>query len=285
MLIAIVALVSTLGAFQDAPPATDPVVAAPSAKTSEKLLAYLKQAESRLYDPQAAGLRSLEFDLPVEMPGYGKLGSVHVTWTAGGQVTMDVTQAEGLELPADIPANVVEMLGQQSATEVINAMLNRPISMLLDSGVATLVGAEGGLVRVDFDAPEGRQAGVQRQSYFFDEDGLLRRSVTVTEMPNMMGGTMTVTANQEFAWKPATADSPLLIPDTQSVEADLGLTVQRVTVSFSYSTIDGVVVASGIERDSGGTQRQALAVSNLIVNGKTAATAAAPPANPPPDDS
>jgi hypothetical protein len=289
MFTALIALATTFGAFQDAPAATEPMAAAPApvAQTSEKVVSYLKDAESQLYDPQAAGLKSLEFDLPVEVPMIGNLGSVHVTWAVGGQVTMDVTKAEGVALPPNIPPEAIDQMAQQSAAEVVNTMLNRPISMLLEGGVATLAGAEDGLVKVDFDAPEAREAGVQQQSYYFDDDSVLRRSLTVAEAPGMMGGTMTVTAKQDFHWKTAGADNSLLVPDTQVIEADLGIMVQKVKIAFSYATIDGVLVTSGIEKVielpemMGGTQRQMLTVGNLIVNGKTAVPHAVAPEGAP----
>jgi hypothetical protein len=268
MLITLIALASTLGAIQDAPAASAPVaVPAPAAQTSDSVTTYLKDAESQLYDPQAAGLRSLEFDLPVEMPGVGLLGQVHVTWVGGGQTTMTVTPAE--PLPANVPAEYVEPMAQQAGTEVINTMLNRPISMLLQNGVATAAGVEDGLVKFDFDAPDARAAGVEKQSYLFDDDGILRRSVTLAKMSGM-----SVTATQHYNWKPVSADSPLLLAESQSVEADMGIMVQKIKIDFAYTTIDGVIVASQIQQTSempmGGTQRQVLAVTNLVVNGKTA---------------
>ena len=292
MLTTLLALASTLGTFQDAPTAPTPAaVSAPPSQTDEKVMAYLKDAESQLYDPQAAGLRSLEFDLPLEVPMLGNLGSVHVTWAAGGQTTMDVTEDPSVQLPQNIPPGAIEQMAQQSAAEVINTMLNRPITMLLDGGVATLAGAEDGLVKVDFDSPGARDAGVTAQSYYFDDDSVLRRSVTVAESPGMMGGTMTVTANQTFNWKTASADSSLLIPDTQSVEADLGVMVQKIKIAFSYATIDDLVIVSGIEKviempeKMGGTQRQMLNVGNLLVNGKKApAPAPAPAVSTPPGE-
>jgi hypothetical protein len=273
MLTTLITLTMTLGAFQDAPAVTEPTVAAPVpvAQTSEKVASYLKEAESQLYDPQAAGLKSLEFDLPVEVPQLGRIGQVHVTWIAGGQATIDATMSEDTQVPG-MPPGAVEQMAQATGAEYLNAMLNRPISMLLDNGVATLVGAEDGLVRVDFDAPEARDAGIAGQSYLFDEDGVLRRSVTKM---TMMGAK--ITAKQDYRWKPA-GESTLLLPDSQSIAADMGFIVQKVDVSFTYQMIDGIVLPASIVKTTdipaaagGGTQRQVQAVENLIVNGKSAA--------------
>lgn len=273
MLTALVVFASTLAAFQDAPPAAAPTVAAPAptAQTSDQVVAYLKEAEAQLYDPQAAGLRSLEFDLPVDAPMQGPLGVVHVTWVAGGQASLDVKMAEGVSLEG-FPPGYAEQMAQQNAAEFLNTMLNRPISMLLDGGVATIVGSEAGLVMVDLDAPEARAAGIEQQSYYFDDNNLLRRSVTVAKM---MG--TKVTAKQDFGWRPATEDSPLLVSDSQSIEADMGFMVQKIDVAFTYSVIDGIVLTSSIEKITeipamagGGTQRQLLTAANMVVNGKPA---------------
>jgi len=280
MLTALIVLASAIGAFQEAPTAHEPAVTAPVpvVQTSDKVAAYLNDAEAQLYDPQAAGLRTLEFDLPVDVPTIGNVGQVHVTWTAGGQASLDATMAEGMQLPG-MPAGAAEQMAQQSGAEFLNNMLNRPVSMLLESGVATLIGAEDGLVRVDFDALEAREAGIERQSYYFDEDSVLRRSVT--EM-KMMGAS--ITAKQDFRWKVVGENSALLVPDTQSIAADMGFMVQKVEVAFTYQVIDGIMLPTSIEKVSeippmagGGTQRQVMAVTNLIVNGKSVSAPASTP--------
>jgi hypothetical protein len=58
-------------ATQDAAPAAPAV----PAETPASVRTYLTEAQSHLYDPQAAGLKSLAFDVDIEMPQIGTSAS------------------------------------------------------------------------------------------------------------------------------------------------------------------------------------------------------------------
>ena len=76
------------------------------------------------------------------------------------------------------------MVGAQcevQADQLLGTMLNRPIASLLDAGVLTMAGVQDGLVAVKHDNPAAAQRGVKSQLYFFDEDGLLKKSTAEIE--------------------------------------------------------------------------------------------------------
>jgi len=265
-------------AAQDAaaPAAAESAQAAVPTETPDNVRTFLNEAQSRLYDPQAAGLKSLAFDVDVDVPKLGRLGTVHVTWEAGQDAQTHFTAADNPSLPPGMPPGMLEAQSNATAQQLLGGMLNRTIGSLLDEGVATMAGVQDGLVAVSHYHPAAAAQGVKSQLYFFDDDSRLMKSTTVIEQQGM-----TVNITQSYAWKPAAEGSELLVADSQSVEADFGMMKQSSHAAFTYMKVGTIVLPIRIETSSKGPMsgEQVMAAKNLVVNGEVAAVPA-PPATP-----
>jgi hypothetical protein len=288
MLTSLLALVALLP-LQDAPAAQEPAAppaapaeAAAPTETPAGVREFLVDAEGNLYDPQAAGLSSVEFDLPVDIPQLGVIGDAHVTWNSTGGANVAVVRREDVTLPPNLPVEQLDFYGQQMGMQLLGAMLNKPITPMLESSVAHMDGVEDGLVKVRFRNAAAEEQGLKEQALFFDEDGLLQRMRTVAEVEGPFGA-MTVTQNQSFGWKPAVEGSDLVVASTQSSNADFGMGSTSSETTFTYSTVETIVLATSLSvTQTVPAGSMTLSATNLVVNGKAAAPAApaapAPPA-------
>ncbi len=254
-------------------PETAPAAAADSAApavTSEKVRSFLLEAEAQLYDPKTSGLTSLGFDLPIDFPQLGNLGTAHVTWNTDGAMDIKVDRAAdaGSRMPPGLPAEAIDQAGRQAAQQLLQTMLNHPISPMLEAFVATMDGVEDGLVKVSFSSPEAAAQGFQ-QAFYFDDENRLQK---VTMAGKQMG--MSVTQTQRFTWKPSGVGDSLVL-ESEASEADLGLMKQKSVVTFTRRTVGEIILTTGIittvegPPPMGGTQ--ALAAKNLVVNGQPVA--------------
>ena len=257
------------------PPAAEaaaPAVPAAPTETSESVRAYLVEAESHLYDPQAAGLSSLEFDMPIELPApVGAVGSAHVTWTSESGADISLTQNEG-GAPG-VPPAMVDGYGRQMSMQLLGYMLNKPITSMLEGGVAAMDGVEDGLVKVRFHIPMALEQGVQEQALYFDDAGMLQRMRTIAQVEGPMGQ-MKVEQSQSFAWKPASEGSELMVADQQTTVADMGIMKVTASTSFGYTTVSDIVLTTSASTTSDvpmqGKVTQVIAATNLRVNGQPA---------------
>jgi hypothetical protein len=267
-------------ATQDAAPAPAPASAPDAApavpdQTPESVRSFLNEAQAGLYDPQAAGLMSLAFDMDADVPGLGVVGAVHVTWAAGQDAQTAFTATEGLALPAQVPVQVLEAQAKSSAQQFLGSMLNRSIGSLLDVGVATMGGLQEGLVAVSHHNPTAAAQGVKSQTFYFDGESQLKKSAVVVEQETPMGA-MTINMLQTFVWKPAEG-SDLLVRESETLEMDLGvLGTQTGNVTYTYQQVAGIVLPLQISTlmklppMMGGEQKQVVAAKNLVVNGSPA---------------
>lgn len=262
-------------AAQDAAP-TD--VAAPT-ETSAKVREFLTSAQSHLYDPQAAGLKSLAFDVDIAMPApLGQLGTVHVTWNSGQDAETAFTATPGKTLPAGVSEGMIEGQSKAQAQQLLGGMLNRSIASLLDQGVAAMVGVQEELVAVRYDHPMAAAQGVKSQMFFFDDEGQLKKSTTEMEQQGM-----TIKMVQTYNWKPAAEGTDLLVADSQAVEMDFGIMKQSSSAAFTYAQVGTIVLPVMIATSSKGPMggEQVLAARNLVVNGEPVPDVAAPPSADP----
>jgi hypothetical protein len=265
-------------AQEAAPPA---VAAETPTETPQSVRDFLTEAQSHLYDPQAAGLKSLAFDLDADlsMLELGVVGVVHVSWAAGQEAQAAFTPVEGLSLPPPLSTEMVGAQCEVQAEQLLASMLNRPIASLLDAGVLTMAGVQDGLVAVKHDNPAAAQKGVKSQLYLFDEDGLLKKTTAEIEQQGPMGK-MSVKMVQTFTWKPAEG-SELLVADTQTMQMDLGmLGTQSGDVRYEYLQLAGVIVpvrmasTTKLPAMAGGKElKQVAEARNLVVNGEAAPAA------------
>ncbi len=257
-------LLAALVPLQDAPATQDP--AAPATETSPSVRAFLVEAESHLYDPQAAGLSSLEFDVPINHPQAGMLGTAHVSWSSAGQPSVTTSAIAGAP---PLPKEQLDMFGMQFGYQTLGAMLNKPITPLLEGAVATMNGVEEGLVKVSIAHPQAEAAGVKEQSLMFDEDGLLKVMRRVSEVQGPLG-MMTISEKQIFSWKAVAADNVLVVPASQKTESTMG----SGETTFGYSTIAGIVLpttlATVAQVPGMGEVNQSISAINLVVNGQVA---------------
>jgi hypothetical protein len=263
---------ATRPATQEAAPA-DAQPAMPT-ETPENVRSFLSEAQSHLYDPQAAGLKSLAFDMDIDLPQpMGHVGAVHVTWAAGQPAQTVFTAAEGLNLPPQVPQEMIEAQSNATAQQLLGGMLNRTIASLLDEGVATMAGVQEGLVAVSHYLPAAAAQGVTSQIYLFDEDGKLQKSTTVVKQQGM-----TINVVQNYSWKPAGEGTALLVAEAQSVEADFGIMKQSSNASFTYTQVGAIVLPTRIATSSKGPMSgdQIMAARNLVVNGEATPVSPAP---------
>lgn len=262
----------TAPAIQEAAPAA--TAPEPPTETPENVRAFLAEAQSQLYDPQAAGLKSLAFDVDVDFPGLGRVGAVHVTWAAGQEAQTVFTVAENSALPPGLPTGMLEAQSNNLVQQLLGGMLNRPIASLLDAGVATMAGVQEGLVAVSHVHPAFAAQGVTSQIYLFDDDGRLQKSMTEGEQQGM-----TVNLVQGYSWKSAAEGTQLLVADEQSGEAKIGPMKQSSTATFGYTQVGAIVLLIRISTSNTGPMsgEQVLAATNLVVNGEAIPVPAAPP--------
>ena len=255
-------------AAQEAAPAA--ATQATPSETPENVRAYLKEAQALLYDPQAAGLTSLAFDVDVDLPKLGRLGTVHVTWAAGEEAKTSFTAQENPALPVGMPAGMIEAQANATAQQLLGGMLNRTIGSLLDEGVATMAGVQEDLVAVNHHHPAAAAQGVKSQLYLFDDEGRLMKSKTEMQQQGM-----TMNIVQSFSWKPAAEGTDLLVADSQSVEAKFGPMTQSSKAAFTYIQVGAIVLPIRISTSSSGPMsgEQVIAASNLVVNGTPAPVA------------
>jgi hypothetical protein len=274
---------------QDAPAAPATQAAAPTesaaapTETPAKVREFLTDAQSHLYDPQAAGLKSLAFDVDVDHPMLGDLGTVHATWESGKEAEMVFTAKPDVSLPPGVSPMQIELQSKAQAQQLLGGMLNRTIASLLDEGVASMAGVQDELVGVKYDHPMMASQGVKSQMFFFDDEGQLKKSTTEIEQQGM-----TIKMVQNYKWKPAAEGTELLVADTQAVEMDFGMMKQSSSAVFTYSQAGAIVLPVKIATSSKGPMggEQVLMARNLVVNGQTvpdmAAPASADPAAPRP---
>ncbi|HEX5010618.1 MAG TPA: hypothetical protein VFY71_09465 [Planctomycetota bacterium] len=255
-----------------APPAEAPAAAAVPAETPDSVRKFLQDAEAHLYDPQAAGLSSLEFDVPIAMPDpIGTIGTAHVTWAAGGEANVDVTRPADMTLPMGLQPAQVDGQGRQMAMQLLGSMLNKPITPILEGAVAMMDGVEDGLVKVAIRNAAAEAQGVESMSLYFDDAGLLQRVKTVANLESAMGK-VKVQQSQAFAWKPAIEGSDLVVADVQKTIADMGMMKISTETSFGYTTVSGIILATTASTTSEvpmkGKMTQTIAATNLKVNGQ-----------------
>jgi hypothetical protein len=285
-------LLTTLLPMQDTPAGKDPAVppatppaaapgdkaAAPApaipAETPEAVKKFLKDAEAHFYDPQAAGLSAMEFDVPVEMPQVGVIGNEHVSWTAGGTETITLDRTGGKDLPPGLPVEMIENYGKQIGMQMLGTMLNKLITPMLEDSVATMDGVEDGLVKVSFHNAQATAAGLQEQSLFFDDSGVLQRMRTVRDQESGMGK-VTIKQVQNFTWKPVKDGSTLLICPSQKGKAEMGMMGIDIDMQISFETVGEIVLATQISTTQNvpmrGPINQVLKATNLKVNGQAPA--------------
>ena len=256
----------------DPPAATSPDTATPETaaaptETSDSVRKFLTEAEAHFYDPQSSGLSSVEFDMALDHPQYGPLGTAHVTWSTDAGQNVVVSPKEG----AQLPGQVVTGLGQQMATQLLGAMLNKPITPMLEGGVASMGGVEDGLVKVSFHNDAAMAQGLKEQTLLFDEDGMLQRMRIVQEMQ----GTK-VNILQTFQWRPVAEGKDVYIAAGQhsdtTAETPMGPMKIATETSFAYATIGEIVIPTSIalsqDVPTKGRVTQTLAATNLKVNGQ-----------------
>lgn len=254
-------------AVQDAPPAAETPT-----ETTAAVRSFLTEAEANLYDPIAAGLSSLEFDVAIDLPQVGVIGTSHVTWSGDGGVNVSVARNEAATLPPGFSPEMAEMTGRQMATQLLGAMLNKPITPMLDDAIAVMDGVEDGQVKVRFHIAAATEQGVQEQAMFFDEDGVLQRMRVVAEVDSPMGK-MKVTQTQAFSWRPASEGSDRLLPAGQQSVADMGMFKVTGSTSFTHTTVNGILLATAMTTTQSVPMSpepvvQTLAATNVLVNGQ-----------------
>ena len=280
--VSVLLLFSTLVPMQDIPAAEDPAVPQASppaaaaqdpappvavpAETPEAVKKFLQEAEAHLYDPQAAGLKAVEFDVAIELPGIGVVGSAHVAWStdAGESVSIDRTGAK--ELPPGLPPEMAEDYGRKMALQVLATMLNKPISPMLEGAVATMDGVEDGLVKVSFHNAEAEKSGLKEHALFFDDAGMLQRLRTVGQQQGI-----NIKQTETFSWRPVKEGSLLVVAASQKSHAEMGIMAIDGSTTFSYATVGEIVLATQLaitQSSPRGPSSQTIKALNLKVNGE-----------------
>ncbi|MBM3984287.1 MAG: hypothetical protein FJ296_01130 [Planctomycetes bacterium] len=270
--------------LQDAP-AAEPAAAAPAVptETSEGVRAFLQEAESHLYDPQAAGLSSLEFDVAVEIPNVGVLGTAHVSWSTTGPAAVSVARDAAVVAPPGLPEGMADDVGRQIGLQLLGAMLNKPITPMLENSVAYMDGVEDGLVKVRLHTIGMSEQGIEEQAIYFNDDGVLQRLSVKARVDSPMGGKMDVSQSQTFTWRPASEGAVLLVADAQASVVDMGFMKSTGSTSFRYTDVGGILLLTSMTMTQPMPMMpepvvQTLAATNLKVNGAAAGAPAAPPA-------
>jgi hypothetical protein len=297
MLTSAIVLVSALAVAQDQPgaapapaaqdPAGAPEAPAAPATTAPEVRAFLTEAEQHFYDPQADGLKLMEFDVPVVLPQYGELGVEHVQWTAGADPVFTFTRNADMQLPPEIPEEALAPMGAQLGSLLLDSMLNRQLAPLVKDTVATMDGVQDGLVKIALDSAAAAASGVKDLACYFDDDGVLMKSTQVVpgSAVGMPFGSVPIT--KTYSWKAARTDNEALVPDGSVETLDLGIAgdlVQKTT--YMTRDVNGVVLVTGMsivtEMPGGtGTMSQSAEARQLTVNGTAVPEAApAPPEAP-----
>jgi len=243
-----------------------PAEPAAAADPAARVRTFLLEAEARLYDPQAAGLNSLAFDMPLDFPGIGVVGTIRVSWARGGDPQVTTTRNAGLELP--IPPAMLDDAGSQMGGQLLTAMLNRPITSMLDGSTARMDGAVDGLLRVSLENAEAGAQGITELSMYFDEDGLLRKRVMASESGPL--GSIKNRQVETLEWKPAHEGSDKLVLASQTADVEAMGMKLATTMSFVYRSVDDIVLPTSITVNTetpSGPMTQNLAAQNLVVNG------------------
>lgn len=261
-------------------------------ETSAEVIEFLRAAQDTLYDPEAHGLESLEFDMPIGMPTailemlagqMGQtldlppgdivlLGSVRVKWTAGNEPEFLVSRADGV--PQGVMA-ITQMMGltdQQFpiiANQALTAALNRTVTLepILESHIATLEGDVDGLMKVAF-MPKAERPDAPPMAWFFDADKVPVKSVISVDQPNQMGGTTESLIRGENSWEAVGDDGRLLVATQMQQEG--GPMSFSQSVDYEFEWIDGVPILTGYTEKStpmGQSFTRIVVFGELRVNG------------------
>jgi hypothetical protein len=270
-------------AAEPAPAATEAAAPVVPTETSESVRTFLQEAEAHLYDPQAAGLSSLEFDVAVEIPRVGMLGTAHVAWSTTSPAAVTVARNAAVPVPPGFPESMPDDAGRQIGMQLLGAMLNKPITPMLENSVAYMDGVEEGLVKVRLHTTGMSEQGVEEQAMYFDDDGVLQRLNVKAKVDSPMGGKMDVSQSQTFTWRPASEGAELLLADAQASIVDMGFMKSTGSTSFRYTDVGGILLLTTMTMTQSMPMLpepmvQTLTATNLKVNGAAAGAPAPPPA-------
>lgn len=243
---------------------------APATGTSETVRTFLRQAESGFYEPQADGLTSLSFIVPIEeqkanlelmlarsgvklppeTPDIIRMLSVAVTWELGGESQIETTVADSFPSSLEMMRPMLEGSGRQMGQQTLSAALNSLIDFgpVLESYDARIDGAEGDYVKVVFE----RKAGVSEEvappetlTWLFDDDGLPAGTRMSINQQGPMGP-LEVKIDTEYSWQPARASGGKKVLASVASKNEMGGfgSVEQST-TYRYEEIGGVVVMVG----------------------------------------
>lgn len=225
---------------------------------------YLTEAEMLLYQPEGDGLESLSFTM--RRPEAAGGGTITVSWTKGQEPRIEAELGEQLEALAPEPMHA--LLAQQlvnEGRENLRYALNRQYTMLLDDWDATLAGLEDGMMRVAWTADPASDSAGGAQSYYFDGDQVLRRAHVDQVNGQPIG------ADIDFEWRPAAEGRDELVLAGQKtrikVPGPAGEMELVVTTTYTYTTVDDIVILSG-KKDSQLGQQIETRFEDLLVNGE-----------------
>ncbi len=297
MLTTLLVLVTATFSAQDAgtgvatsPP--PPPRADAQAETAPEVRDFMLDSEKLLYDPQAAGLKSVEFDAAVEVPNLGPVGSVHVSWADGANTTVVFAKDPAVQIPPGIPPELLTLSGEEFGRDFLDQMLNRRISPLLQESLAKMEPPQNGMVCISVAREAERAQRIKEHTIFFDEDGVLKVSKLLMDTQGMGVPFSTLPITETYTWKPVGPGSELLVLEMRQGEQDYGaLGKEKTTTTFDYTVVDNMALVTGMTIESerpammGGRTRHQATLRGLVVNGKpatvTPATApAAAPADP-----
>jgi hypothetical protein len=236
-------------AVQDAPSESDP-----------EAVKLLEAFAERVYDPVAAGLESLSFDVDMSLPMMGgSVGVLTVHWKKGAETTSDFELSDAMKerVPPSVRGEIASEMGEQGKG-IAKAQVNQLIKNILGDNIVTLAGVQDdGLTEVVCSVRPGAEGDVG--TLLFDDEGVLVKGASRSPGDSEVG-------IQTYDWIAMKAVHGKLVLRS-STEGMMGIP-QRIENVLTHQDFGGFVFITRIVGSREGEPYGTMELSNFVVNGE-----------------
>jgi hypothetical protein len=206
-------------------------------KSDPKALAFIKEAESGIYNPVREGLKTLSFSIPINTP-MGTLGTEHYWFQAPDKFKYKLDSGdEGSDTPGmtDALGGNFETKAKEAAVR-LGMYLGNFLTLHLDHFVVTFIGKDKTKVRIRCKAkPDTPEAELlHSKDLIFDEEGMIH----TIKMVDVRGRTQT--------WKLSFKElegTRLHLLDKIEMESESPEGKTRVVQTYTYTEVEGYHLA------------------------------------------
>jgi len=226
-----------------------------------KAVQLLEEFGERVYDPVAAGLESLSFDMDMPNPMMGgSMGVLSVHWKKGAETTADFEMSDSMKqmVPEAMRGQMQEQMGQVGG-QIARLQTNQVVAQILEEMNVTMVGVEDGLIKVTCTPRADGDPAIRDKTLLFDDEGTLAKTVEMG--PSPMGGEVENTSTMNWV-EVASARGKLILASTKEDAAGMSQSSE-----FSHQMFGDYIFVTNIAGSAMG-QSMTMTFSNFVVNGE-----------------